>query len=367
MFWRFVVGAVKFRRRRLALAFAGLAVAAMLATAVFSLYFDIERKMRHEFHAFGANLVIAPAGDARTVPLQAVSGAEKLGAVAAPFIYTIGRITMGPINDERVVEAGVDFSRARPLISYWRVEGARTVSKGECLAGITLAAHFQVVLAQTLILVSGPCTVRGIVSTGGAEDSQVIVPFDRAAVDATFRDAASLVQIRADGERLPQVRDALARAFPQAEVRVLRALAETEANVVMKVRSAVFLLSLVILLITILCVTGNFSELVLERSKEIGVLKAIGAAEGRIATFLLSESLVLALAAALTGYAAGLAIAFWIGRTIFSNSRSATAIGVDFTVFMPVALMTLLIAAVSTIAAASRIWRIEPAVILRGE
>ncbi|PYT24585.1 MAG: hypothetical protein DMG57_28220 [Acidobacteria bacterium] len=367
MFWRFVVGAVKFRRRRLALAFAGLAVAAMLATAVFSLYSDIERKMRREFRAFGANLVIAPVGDARTVPLQAVSSAEKLDVVAAPFIYTIGRITIGHISDERVVEAGVDFSRAGPLISYWRVEGARTASKGECLAGITLAAHFRVALAQTVTLASGPCTVRGIVSTGGAEDSQVIVPFERASADAAFRDVASLVQIRADGERLPEVRDALSRAFPQAEVRVLRALAETEANVVMKVRSAVLLLSVVILLITTLCVTGNFSELVLERSKEIGVLKAIGAAEGRIATLLLSESLVLALAAALTGYAAGLAIAYWIGLTIFSNSAQATPIGVDFAVFMPVALMTLLIAAVATVAAASRIWRIEPAVILRGE
>ena len=148
---------------------------------------------------------------------------------------------------------------------------------------------------------------------------------------------------------------------------MLRALAETESNVVMKVRSAVLLLSLVILLITTLCVTGNFSELVLERSKEIGVLKAIGAAEGRIATLLLSESLVLALGAALTGYAAGMAIAYWIGRTIFSNSAQARAIGVDFAVFMPVALMTLAIAAVATIVAASRIWRIEPAVILRGE
>src|SRR5438552_19110260 len=119
MFWRFVVGAVKFRRRRLALAFAGLAVAAMLATAVFSLYSDIERKMHREFRAFGANLVIAPAGDARTVPLQAVSAAEQLGAAAAPLIYTIRRVTMGHISDERVVEAGDGCSSTRPRRVHW--------------------------------------------------------------------------------------------------------------------------------------------------------------------------------------------------------------------------------------------------------
>jgi hypothetical protein len=52
VFWRFVIGAVKFRRRRLLLAFAGLAVAATLATTLFSVYSDIERKMRREFRGY---------------------------------------------------------------------------------------------------------------------------------------------------------------------------------------------------------------------------------------------------------------------------------------------------------------------------
>ena len=138
MFWRFVLAAVKFRRRRLLLAFSGLAVTATLATALFSIYSDIDRKMRHEFRGYGANLVIAPAGNAQTVPVRAVAEAERLGAVAAPFLYTIGRI-----GDERVVVAGVDFGRAAPLTSYWQVAGAHTAMSGECLAGSALAAHFH--------------------------------------------------------------------------------------------------------------------------------------------------------------------------------------------------------------------------------
>src|SRR5207244_1618953 len=161
MFWRFVVGAVKFRRRRLALAFAGLAVAAMLATAVFSLYSDIERKMRREFRAFGANLVIAPVGDARTVPLQAVSSAEKLDVVAAPFIYTIGRITIGHISDERVVEAGVDFYRARAPNNYSRLERAPAPPHGGCPYGKTPAAHIRATPPATLTLANQPQPERG--------------------------------------------------------------------------------------------------------------------------------------------------------------------------------------------------------------
>jgi len=362
MFWRFVLAAVRYRRRRLLLAFAGLAVAATLATTLFSIYADIERKMRREFRGYGANLVIAPAGNSSAVPLKAVEDAERLGAVAAPFIYVIGRI-----GDERVVVAGLDFRRAGPLTSYWQVEGANAAGPDQCLAGSAAAAHFHVTVGQNLPLASGACVVRGIVSTGGPEDNRVMVPFERAAAEAGFENSASMVEVRADGSRVNDVRAALARALPGADVRVLHAVAETEANVVLKVRSAVFFLALVIFGITTLCVTGNFSALVLERSREIGILKAIGAAETRIAALFLSESLVLGLVSTVAGYVLGLAVAYGIGRTIFSDGAQARAVGVNFSVFAPVMGVTLLVAALATLFAASRIWRIEPAMILRGE
>ncbi|HXI42261.1 MAG TPA: FtsX-like permease family protein [Bryobacteraceae bacterium] len=365
MFWRFVLSAVKFRRRRLLLAFSGLAVAATLATTLLSVYSDIDRKMRHEFRGYGANLIVAPGLNSHSVPLAAVDEAERLGAVAAPFLYVVERVAQ-----ERLVVAGVDFRRAAPLTSYWHVDGARTAGPGECLAGSALAAHFRVGIGQTVPLASGPCIVRGIVSTGGPEDDRLMVPFERAAADAGFQDAASLIEVRADGpgkiagqSRVQEVRAALAAAVPGVDVSVLYAVAETEANVVLKVKSAVFFLALAIFGITTLCVTGNFSALVIERSKEIGLLKAIGAAESKIASLFLSESLVLALASALTGYVLGLAIAYGIGRKIFSDA----AVGVDFGVFMPVITVTLLVAIIATLLASSRIWRIEPAMILRGE
>lgn len=362
MFWRFVFGALRFRRRRLLLAFFGLAVAATLATALFSVYSDIERKMRREFRGYGANLIIAPGLNSQTVPLHAVEEAELLGASAAPFIYTVGRI-----GNERIVVAGVDFRRAGPLTSYWQVNGARTAGYTECLAGNALATHFHVEQGQKLALATGPCVVRGIVTTGGDEDSRLMVPFERAAADAGLRNAASMVEVRADGKKLAEIRASLARALPGSDVRVLHAVAETEASVVLKIKSAVWFLALVIFGITTLCVTGNFSALVIERSKEIGILRAIGAAESKIAALFLSESLVLAVISTFAGYGTGLAVAYGIGRKIFSDNAPVPGIGVNFEVLAPVMAVTLLVAAVATLLPISRIWRIEPAVILRGE
>ena len=113
------------------------------------------------------------------------------------------------------------------------------------------------------------------------------------------------------------------RQLPGADVRLLHAVAETEANVVLKIRSTLFLLTALILAITTLCVSSNFSALVLERSKEIGILKAIGAAERKIAALFLSESLILGVASAAAGYGVGLLVAWWIGRQIFPESAAA--------------------------------------------
>jgi putative ABC transport system permease protein len=349
MFLRFVAAALRFRRRRLLLAFSALAVAATLATALFSVYSDIERKMRVEFRGYGANIMIAPAGDAGTLPLDAVARAESLGVTAAPFLYAVGRL-----QGEPVVIAGVDFQRAAPLIGYWH---APAPGPGECLAGTSAATHFHLTPGAKAELDSAPCVVRAILSTGGPEDAQIVTPF--------AGDAASIIQVRADGERLGRIRAALARALPGADVRVLHAVAETEANVVLKVRSSLYLLTALILAITTLCVSSNFSALVIERGKEIGVLKAIGAAERKIAALFLSESLLLGAGSAVLGYLAGLAVAWWIGHNVFPDS--AAAVGVDFRVFLPVAGVTLAVAAGATLAAAARIWRIRPAVILRGE
>jgi len=136
--------------------------------------------------------------------------------------------------------------------------------------------------------------------------------------------------------------------------------------VVLKIRSTLFLLTALILGITTLCVTSNFSALVLERSQEIGIMKAIGAAERKIAGLFLSESLILGVASAAAGYGVGLLVAWGIGRQIFPESAAA-GVGVNYGVFLPVTGVTLAMATAATLFAVARIWRIRPAVILRGE
>jgi putative ABC transport system permease protein len=354
VFWRFVIRALEYRRQRLLLAFSALVVAATLATVLFGIYGTVERRFRDEFRSYGANIAAVPLSG-KTVPLAIVAAAEKLGADAAPFLITSGRS-----GAQTIAVAGFVPAKSAQLTSYWHMQGSRDIGPGECIAGEFMGAR----LGATIPLQGAPCVVKGIVSTGGGEDQEILVPFETAAMLAGVNDAASVIEIRAPGGREEEIRSALAREFPGADVRTNLAVAGTEASVVFKIRASLFLLTLLILVITTLCVSSNFSELVIERSKEIGILKALGGAENKIAAFFVSESAVIALAATLAGYAVGVFAAAGIGREVFGG---VFRLQPSWGVLGGVAGVMLAVAGIATAIAASRIWSIEPATILRGE
>ncbi|HXJ44055.1 MAG TPA: ABC transporter permease, partial [Bryobacteraceae bacterium] len=170
MFLRFVLRAVEHRKQRLLLALAALSVAAPLATVLFAIYGTVERRIRDEFRSYGANIVATPALG-NTLPLNLAAAAEKLGAEAAPWLVTPGAIEGVPLT-----VAGFDPATARSMTAYWHVEGTREIAPGDCLAGESIAAQFNLKPGAKAALEGAPCTVKGIVSTGGAEDNELLVP-----------------------------------------------------------------------------------------------------------------------------------------------------------------------------------------------
>jgi putative ABC transport system permease protein len=340
------------------LAFGALAVAAAVATVMFCIYGSVAHRIQDEFRSYGANLVAVPSNGG-TVPLEIVDAAEHLGAHAAPVLVTSGRV-----GSEAVPVAGVVAARLPGMYSFWHVQGSRTVAKDRCLAGELLARRLNLKLNASVPLENHTCVLTGIVSTGGAEDQELLVPFETAAELSGIQNAASAIEMQAPADRLETIRRSLSAQFPAIDVRTVRAVAGTESNVILKMRAALFLLTLLILIVTTLCVTSNFSEMVIDRAKEIGIMKALGGAERRIAAFFVSESAVLALLATAVGYTGGVFAAAAIGEEIFGGVfRVEPSLGT----LTGVGVVMLLVATVATAIATARIWNIEPAVTLRGE
>ena len=126
-----------YRRARTVSAVVALTVSAGVATALLTLYADLDQKLHREFRAFGANVVVtaAASGDVQDVSaagvadtvvaeglpagaLRKVERAAGANAVAAAFGYAVATTDRG----SSVVVVGTDFAAVRRLDAWWQVD-----------------------------------------------------------------------------------------------------------------------------------------------------------------------------------------------------------------------------------------------------
>jgi putative ABC transport system permease protein len=204
----------------------------------------------------------------------------------------------------------------------------------------------------------------GVVSTGSSEDSQLLVPLPVLQALTSQPGRLSLIELAAPGssEQVEGSWQALQAQLPEAEVRPLRPVVESEARVVMKVRNLMLGLAGIVLALVILSVLATVSGLILDRQKDIGVMKALGGSDRSVAVFFLAEMAFLALLAAAIGYGAGFGLAQWAAQRVF---QSAVELRAD--VLGAVVAITLAAALIATVLPTRWIRRADPAIILRGD
>jgi putative ABC transport system permease protein len=136
---------------------------------------------------------------------------------------------------------------------------------------------------------------------------------------------------------------------------------ESEARVILKVRGLMFGLTAIVLAIVILSVMTTVSGLVLDRQRDIGVMKSLGGSDWAISLLFVAETLSIAAVAALLGYALGLGLAQWAAQRIF-----ASALPWRWDTLPAVVGVTLAVAFLAATLPVYRVRRLDPAVVLRG-
>lgn len=385
LFFRVVYKAFRVQPGRMAASFAALAVGATLASAFLNLYFDLPRKMTTEFRTLGANLILAPKGTSETLPEQVYRELAE-AQPATPrlaWLYAVGKV-----NGQEAILAGTEIENLAALNPGWQVlddPAAKRSSEGIAafiaraqgglgnqqamwlLAGETAAAHFGWKAGETVRVEYGSASldlqVIGIVSTGGSEDSQLLLPLPILQEVTGRAGQLSLIALAAPGAaaQVEVVRQQLAGRWPEIDVRPLRPVLESEARVILKVRGLMFGLTAIVLAIVILSVMTTVSGLVLDRQRDIGVMKSLGGSDRAISLLFVAETLSIAAVAALLGYAIGLGLAQWAAQRIF-----ASALPWRWDTLPAVVGVTLAVAFLAATLPVYRVRRLDPAVVLRG-
>src|SRR5262249_27689459 len=117
-----------------------------------------------------------------------------------------------------------------------------------------------------------------------------------------------------------------------------------------------------ILMITAICAMTTLAALVMERGKEVALMKALGAGRARIVRLLLSEALALGATGGLVGYFVGLGGADALERNLFQSAITVRPILLPLIILIACGLLML-----ASVVAVRRAMAIQPAALLKGE
>ena len=376
MFLRILWKLLGASRGRLTVALIALASGAAVCSALLNVNLDAEKKLTQEFRTFGANVVIAPPSTGGDAALADASVMDQIAALpdpriasriiaATPFLYVAANSGSQP-----VILAGTSFDQLAKMNSWWKVQG-NWVSSGndheQCLAGVAAARQLGLAPGSRVELHSGgrtiSLTVAGIVTTGGAEDNQIFTSFVLAQGLAGLPGKLSLVQLSVSGTpaEIEEVMGSLARSSPGLEVRPVRQIAAAEGSILGRIHGLIFWTIALILVLSMLGVLASMAALAMERSRDVGLMKALGGPVSRIMHLFLAEAGALGVLGGTIGFFAGAVLARWIGGRVFGVEVSPRL------VILPVTVALTMLVALAGAFPLRLLGRVRPAEILRGE
>jgi putative ABC transport system permease protein len=400
MFWRLWRRSLTVKRPQAGLAIASVLVGAAVASMLLNLYGDVRRKMTQEFRAYGPNVVVAPAESAAAKTSGGTRGgavaglmdetatarldsilAHMPGARVVPLLYAVTEIkSANPdsrLPSQNLVAAGANFAELRRLYPSWRLEGREPApAKLEVIIGTRVAALLHVRAGDSVALgrlstsdhdnaaPGETWRVSGVLSTGSSEDDQVFLPLAALQQFAGLEGTVSLVELSIPGDA-PEVERSVHEinaALPGLDVRPIRQIVYSSGRVLGTIRWLTVSLMALILVIIALSVTATMTTIVLERQKDVAVMKSLGAGDGLVMRLFVSEGAAMGLAGGLAGFALGVALARQLAERLFHVGLSTT-----WWTLPAVALAGMALAAFATMIPVRMVRRVQPAAVLKGE
>jgi putative ABC transport system permease protein len=340
------------RKKRIFYAALGVVIGTMTVIGVLNIARAGESKIYSQLEKYGANLTVIPSINNIDTHL----GNLNLGTVSVGDNYidesnlpkireiTDGLIrkarnitdpgniaTIAPtlyintkINGANVIAAGVDPVSERNIKSWWEIADGKYLSdSNEAMIGAVTAQVLKLKTGDQINLNGTNVTVTGILKeTGSGEDYYVYVPL--ATLQTAYNKAGliSSIDIRAlcNGCPVDTIAAQLNSGVPGIRATAVKQIANTEMDMVQKVNRMMLALAGITLLIGIFGVVNTMMASVHERTKDIGIMRAVGASRNQIIMVFIFEALVIGIIGGVFGYLAGTALAYGIGPLIFDGA-----------------------------------------------
>ena len=414
MFWQMIKGALIRQKNKFILIALTVALGVSLAAAMLNVMFDIGDKVNQELKAYGANITVTPKNSAVLKEIFGVDENKKiflnendLGKIKTIF-WTNNIVAFAPFLEEDLQINGENFSAVgtwfnhemnlptgenfstgiSEMKSWWQVDG-NFPAENEILIGKKIAQEKNFKIGDNLNIANKNLKISGILSSGGDDDEKIFLdlktlqeilnlPEKISSIEVSAittpendlaRKAAANPDLLSAQEKeiwyctayVSSIAYQIEEVIKNSSARPVRQIAESEGKILEKTQLLMLLITILSLLSTALGVSNLVSANVMERSRELGLLKAIGATNFGVIFLILSEIFLAGIFGGILGFFASVGISKIIGLTVFGAE-----IATNFFVIPIVTALMILVLLIGSLPAIKFLLSLQPAEVLHG-
>ncbi|MCI0487775.1 MAG: FtsX-like permease family protein [Blastocatellia bacterium] len=348
----------------------GIAIGIGTVVALWGLSNSIKEEIGTQLDQFGANIVVVPQSNnlaldyggvsvsSVSFDVQQLKNEDAVRVLDIPYRNRLSIIapkilSAVTVEGRKVLLAGVDFKSEINLKRWWRIAGGKPGTDEDMLVGYEVARALSLIepmaegeiephahadshhtgadhtpfrIVRDRIQVAGrEHPVAGIIAqTGGPEDRMIFGSLAHVQKLLGKPDQLSLIEVSALCKDCPveDIVSQISERLPHAKVSAIQQSVRARADTVERLTRFSAVVSAVVLAIGALMIFTTMMGSIVERTKEIGVLRAIGFRRSHIIKELIIEVAAISTVGGLLGWGAGM-LAGWLALPYFTETNVA--------------------------------------------
>ena len=421
MFWRMITKTlIRQRGKMLMIAFT-VVLGVSLSTAMMNVMLGVGDKVNRELKVYGANITVRHKDAALMNDLYGLTGQgvsdkflhEEDVLKLKTIFWGFNILDFAPMLDGQaslndgdnvqligtwpekhaVLSTGEELDTGlKALRTWWEVSG-EWLNEGDddsVMLGHLLAQEKGLHAGDTITLNDKPFTVKGIYNDGGNDDSKILMTLPAVQAIMGLPGRVSAIEVSA----LTTPDNDLARKAAQnpsslspdeyetwyctayvsaichqiqevirdGVAKPVRQVAESEGTILNKTTLLMILITILSSIGSALAISNLITASVIERSQELGLLKALGAYNWQIVLLVLVEVMMTGLFGGVFGYFLGIGFAQIIGQTVFGSY-----IEIARMVILIVAVILFFVTLLGSVPAIRYLMALKPTEVLHGK
>ncbi len=372
------------RRRKAKMAFLVFGMVIGIATIVtlYTITNAMKEEIADKFDQIGANMTVVPQSDNLSMSYEGVSAPDVGGTPNLIRMTDVAKIrtiknkeniatvapklldTLKVENVNRLV-MGVQFPSELRMKRWWKVQGNKPGQANDLLLGSLAAQELKKGPGDKLAIKGRQYLAAGILQeTGSQEDAVIFMDLKELQTLSGKPDAVSFVEVSALCSTCPidEITGQISGKLPGTKVSAIREVVQARQDFVDRFAQLAVSVSAIVLVIGSLVVLITMMSSVNERTREIGVFRAIGFRKSHIIGIILMEAGIVSILGGLAGYLTGMAAAKIAAPVI---ARMEVSISWDYTIGVAALIIAVIVGLAAGFLPAFKASRQDPVEALR--